>query len=222
MSVDNVTVNSAKGVDGSSYTTSISNDQLTTQDFLKLMITELKLQDPTKPMDSQRMLDSQMQMSNINTNLKTIQTMDALSKTISQNALSTAANIIGKNIENGNVGENGVTKAYTVRSVETVDGKVTVKAQQILYTESQVLDKDNKRITYNIKGEILGADGKPTGNKVTLTDPGKPALKDGKPIILDKDNKEIPNSGYTLEGRILPVYSDKLESIPFDKVTKIF
>ena len=46
--------NSLTGTDsfGNKYTQSVSNDQLTTNDFLKLMIEELKLQDPTKPMDS--------------------------------------------------------------------------------------------------------------------------------------------------------------------------
>ena len=38
---------------GNKYTQSVSNDSLTTNDFLKLMIEELKLQDPTKPMDIQ-------------------------------------------------------------------------------------------------------------------------------------------------------------------------
>ncbi|MDZ7819063.1 MAG: flagellar hook capping FlgD N-terminal domain-containing protein [Aliarcobacter sp.] len=49
---DNIQVNSSVGIDGNSYTSAISNDQLTNDDFLKLMIQELKLQDPTKPMDS--------------------------------------------------------------------------------------------------------------------------------------------------------------------------
>ena len=65
---DNIQVNSNVGIDGNSYTSAISNDQLTNDDFLKLMIQELKLQDPTKPMDSQKMLSTQMQMSAMNTN----------------------------------------------------------------------------------------------------------------------------------------------------------
>ncbi len=145
MAVDNVAVNSNTGIDGGSYTTAVSNDKLTNEDFLKLMIEELKMQDPTKPMDSQRMLDTQMQMSSIETNLKTIETMQALAASFSQTALSNAAAVIGKNIENGNVGENGVNKAFTVRSVENVDGEVNVKAQQILYIEDQVQGADGKK-----------------------------------------------------------------------------
>ena len=52
--------NSVTGTDsfGNKYTQSVSNDSLTTNDFLKLMIEELKLQDPTKPMDSAKMLST--------------------------------------------------------------------------------------------------------------------------------------------------------------------
>ncbi len=222
MSVDNVNINSGRGIDGNSYTTSISNDQLTNQDFLKLMIEELKMQDPTKPMDSQRMLDTQMQMSSIETNLQTIATMESLTKSFSQSALSNAANVIGKNVEDGNLGQNGVNKAYTVRSVENVDGEVNVKAQQILYVEDQVLDSDGKRIVYNVKGEILDSEGNTTGKNVALKNPGEVITDDGKPVILDTNNERIENSGYTMEGEVLPVYSDKLVSIPFSSITKIF
>ncbi|MCP4969051.1 MAG: flagellar biosynthesis protein FlgD [Arcobacter sp.] len=222
MSVDNVNINSGRGIDGNSYTTSISNDQLTNQDFLKLMIEELKMQDPTKPMDSQRMLDTQMQMSSIETNLQTIATMESLTKSFSQSALSNAANVIGKNVEDGNLGQNGVNKAYTVRSVENVDGEVNVKAQQILYVEDQVLDSDGKRIVYNVKGEILDSEGNTTGKNVALKNPGEVITDDGKPVILDTNNEIIKDSGYKMEGEVLPVYSDKLVSIPFSSITKIF
>ena len=137
-----ISVNSNVGVDGNSYTTSISNDQLTSNDFLKLMIQELKLQDPTKPMDSAQMLSTQMQMSTINTNQEMIKAMQAMQTAYSQTALSNATGVIGKNIEDGNVGEDGITKAYTVRSIENVDGEIQVKAQQILYLEDRVILED--------------------------------------------------------------------------------
>ena len=46
-------VNTTTGTDsyGNKYTQSVSNDSLTTNDFLKLMIEELKLQDPTHLID---------------------------------------------------------------------------------------------------------------------------------------------------------------------------
>ncbi len=222
MAVDNVTVNANTGIDGSSYTTAVSNDKLTNEDFLKLMIEELKMQDPTKPMDSQRMLDTQMQMSSIETNLQTIETMESLAKTFSQSALSNAAAVIGKNIEDGNISDDGINKAYTVRSVENIDGEVNVKAQQILYIEDQIQDADGKNIIYDLNGEILDAEGNKTGFKVALEDVGNVIEKDGLPVILDENLEEVSNSGYTMNGAVLPVYSDQLVSIPFGSITKIF
>lgn len=223
MAVENVTVNTSTGADGNAYTSSVSNDQLTNNDFLRLMIEELKMQDPTKPMDSQQMLSTQMQMSSINTNLQTIETMQYLADSFRQSNLSNAATVIGKNIEDGNVGENGVNKAYTVRSVENIDGEVMVKAQQILYIEDQVKDKDGEYIYYNVKGEILDSEGKPTGNKVALESAGKVIIgEDGNPVILDENNEIIKDSGYTTDGSVMPVYSDQLVSIPFSSITKIF
>jgi flagellar basal-body rod modification protein FlgD len=120
-------VNTSIGIDGNSYTTAISNDKLTNEDFLKLMIQELKLQDPTKPMDSKEMLSSQMQMSQMNTNQEMIKAMQSMQTAFTQSSLSNASGIIGKNIEDGNTTTAGISKAYTVRSVENVDGSKSTR-----------------------------------------------------------------------------------------------
>lgn len=223
-----ISVNSNVGVDGNSYTTSISNDQLTSNDFLKLMIQELKLQDPTKPMDSAQMLSTQMQMSTINTNQEMIKAMQAMQTAYSQTALSNATGVIGKNIEDGNVGEDGITKAYTVRSIENVDGEIQVKAQQILYLEDRVILEDptdatkNQIVNYNVNGEILDEKGNKTGEKIVLTAPGAPLVSDGKLTLLDENNEIVADHKYTLAGVSVPVYSDKLTTLPFSSITKIF
>ncbi|QKF78486.1 flagellar hook assembly protein FlgD [Arcobacter defluvii] len=223
-----VSVSSAVGVDGNSYTTSVSNDQLTSNDFLKLMIQELKLQDPTKPMDSSQMLSTQMQMSTLNTNQEMIKAMQEMQTAYSQTALSNATGIIGKNIEDGNIGEDGVTKAYTVRSIENVDGEIQVKAQQILYLEDKVILQDpadsskNEVVNYNINGEILDENGAKTGNKIVLTAPGTPLVSDGKLTLLDENNEIIAEHNYALAGVSTAVYSDELTSLPFSSITKIF
>ncbi|MBP7742184.1 MAG: flagellar biosynthesis protein FlgD [Aliarcobacter sp.] len=225
---DNIQVNTNVGIDGNSYTSAISNDQLTNDDFLKLMIQELKLQDPTKPMDSAKMLSTQMQMSTISTNQEMMKVMQSMQAAFSQSSLSTAAGIIGQNIEDGNTGESGVSKAYTVRSVENVNGKIQIKAQEILYLEDRVVVQDpsdatkNTLVDYNINGEIIDANGNKTGNKIVLTAPGQPLLSDGKLTILDANNEKIADHKYALGGATIPVYSDQLTTMPFSSVTKIF
>ena len=229
MATDSIQVNTSVGVDGSSYTSSISNDQLTNNDFLKLMIQELKLQDPTKPMDSKEMLSTQMQMSQMSTNQEMIKAMQTMQTAFTQSSLSNASGIIGKSIEDGNVGADGVSKAYTVRSVENVSGEIQVKAQQILYMEDKVIMPDpsdatkNQLVNYNTAGEILDSSGKTTGYKIVLTSPGLPAVgTDGKLTILDANNAKVTNHKYSLTGVSSPVYSDQLTTLPFSKITKIF
>lgn len=224
----NIEVNSSVGIDGNSYTTAISNDKLTNEDFLKLMIQQLKLQDPTKPMDSAQMLSSQMQMSSIDTNQQMIKAMQGMQTAFTQSSLSNASGIIGKNIEDGNAGTDGVSKAYTVRSVENVDGVIQVKAQEILYLEDRVIIPDstdptkNQVVNYNVAGEILDDKGVKTGNKIVLSKPGQPVISDGKLTILDENNKIVTDHKYTLAGVSVAVYSDQLTNLPFSNITKIF
>lgn len=147
MAVDNVAVTGSTGIDGNSYTTAVSNDKLTNEDFLNLMLEEMKMQDPTKPMDSQSMLDSQMQMSSIETNLATIEAMTALQTSFSQMALASATDVIGRIVEDGTYGQSGEPKGYMVSSVEMLDGDIIVKGfetigydsenDQLIYSETQ-------------------------------------------------------------------------------------
>src|SRR5574344_2946381 len=128
-------INSVTGTDsyGNKYTQSVSNDSLTTNDFLKLMIEELKLQDPTKPMDSAKMLSTQMQMSTLNANMEMIKSLQAIQTAFNQNSLSTATGMIGKNIENGSVNEDGALRAFAVDSIEIVDGEIMVQVSEWEY-----------------------------------------------------------------------------------------
>ncbi len=228
MASSTIEVNSAVGVDGNSYTTAISNDKLSNDDFLKLMIQELKLQDPTKPMDSKEMLSTQMQMSQMNTNQEMIKAMQAMQTAFTQSSLANASSIIGKNIEDGNTNDSGVSKAYTVRSVENVDGEIQVKAQEMLYLEDRVVVPDpndstkTQIVNYNAIGEILDDNGNKTGNKIVLSSPGVPVVTDGKLTVLDSSNNKITDHKYTLAGATTAVYSDQITTLPFSSITKFF
>ncbi|MDX9815154.1 MAG: flagellar biosynthesis protein FlgD, partial [Sulfurimonadaceae bacterium] len=124
--------------------------------------------------------------------------------------------------------EDGVTKAYTVKSIENVDGEIQVKAQQILYLEDRVILQDptdatkNQIVDYNVNGEILDENGNKTGEKIVLTAPGVPLVSDGKLTLLDENNEIVDDHKYTLAGVSVPVYSDKLTTLPFSSITKIF
>lgn len=135
-----VQVNSAVGLDGNAYTTSIANDKLTNKDFLQLLLKEFELQDPTSPTDSAKMLQNQLQMSQIETNIETVKAMEKLVKSNQQSSLANAANLINKVVQNGELADNGVSKEFKVSSVKMEDGNIMIEARQIMG-----YDKENKQ-----------------------------------------------------------------------------
>lgn len=139
-----VTTTSTTGANGSTYTTAVSNDKLTNQDFLKLMLEEMKMQDPTKPMDSQNMLNSQMQMSSIETNLAMVNAMTSLQNSFSQMSISTAANMVGRIVEDGTYNDAGDPKGYMVSAVELNNGEITLKGY-----EATGYDSTTGNVTYS-------------------------------------------------------------------------
>ncbi|WP_375724492.1 hypothetical protein LXN10_03150 [Arcobacter sp. KX21116] len=141
---DNVQVSTATGVNGQQYTQAISNDKLTNEDFLNLMLEQMKQQDPTKPMDSQSMLDSQMQMSTIETNLDMSTSMKALQQSFAQMNLSTATNVIGKIVETDELGDDGLRRAYQIGSAETINGEIYVEGLEIITNEKGELTYANE------------------------------------------------------------------------------
>ena len=219
--------NSVTGTDsyGNKYTQSVSNDSLTTNDFLKLMIEELKLQDPTKPMDSAKMLSTQMQMSTLNANMEMIKALQSIQTAFTQSSLSTATGVIGKNIENGSTNKDGALKAFTVESIENVDGEIQVVAREWLYLHNGISLKDGdelKAANYDETGNLFDEKGEKTGQTLVLESLGKPLVKDGKLVVKDADGNEVADHKYVANGKSTVVVADEIVSMPFSSITKIF
>ena len=219
--------NSVTGTDsyGNKYTQSVSNDSLTTNDFLKLMIEELKLQDPTKPMDSAKMLSTQMQMSTLNANMEMIKALQSIQTAFTQSSLSTATGVIGKNIENGSTNKDGALKAFTVESIENVDGEIQVVAREWLYLHNGIAYKDGdevKAAEYDEVGNLYNEKGEKTGQTIVLESLGKPLVKDGKLVVKDADGNEVADHKYVASGKSNVVVSSETTTFPFSSITKIF
>ena len=219
--------NSVTGTDsyGNKYTQSVSNDSLTTNDFLKLMIEELKLQDPTKPMDSAKMLSTQMQMSTLNANMEMIKALQSIQTAFTQSSLSTATGVIGKNIENGSTNKDGALKAFTVESIENVDGEIQVVAREWLYLHNGISLKDGdevKAANYDETGNLYDEKGEKTGQTIVLESLGKPLVKDGKLVVKDADGNEVADHKYVASGKSNVVVSSETTTFPFSSITKIF
>lgn len=223
-------VNSANGVTGTDsfgnkYTQSISNDSLTTNDFLKLMIEELKLQDPTKPMDSAKMLSTQMQMSTLNANMEMIKALQSIQTAFNQSSLSTATGVIGKNVENGSTRSDGSLKPFTIESIENIDGEIQVVAREWLYLHNGIAYKDGdevKAAEYDEVGNLYNEKGEKTGQTIVLESLGKPLVKDGKLVVKDADGNEVADHKYVASGKSNVVVSSETTTFPFSSITKIF
>ena len=219
--------NSVTGTDsyGNKYTQSVSNDSLTTNDFLKLMIEELKLQDPTKPMDSAKMLSTQMQMSTLNANMEMIKALQSIQTAFTQSSLSTATGVIGKNVENGSTRSDGSLKPFTIKSIENIDGEIQVVAREWLYLHNGISLKDGdelKAANYDETGNLYDEKGEKTGQTLVLESLGKPLVKDGKLVVKDADGNEVADHKYVASGKSNVVVSSETTTFPFSSITKIF
>ena len=219
--------NSVTGTDsfGNKYTQSVSNDSLTTNDFLKLMIEELKLQDPTKPMDSAKMLSTQMQMSTLNANMEMIKALQSIQTAFTQSSLSTATGVIGKNVENGSTRSDGSLKPFTIKSIENIDGEIQVVAREWLYLHNGIAYKDGdevKAAEYDEVGNLIDEKGEKTGQTIVLESLGKPLVKDGKLVVKDADGNEVADHKYVASGKSNVVVSSETTTFPFSSITKIF
>ena len=219
--------NSITGTDsfGNKYTQSVSNDQLTTNDFLKLMIEELKLQDPTKPMDSSKMLDTQMQMSTLNANMEMIKALQSIQTAFTQSSLSTAVGVIGKDVENGSTRSDGSLKPFTIESIENIDGQIMAVGREWLYMHNGIAFKDGddiKAAEYDEVGNLYNEKGEKTGQTIVLESLGKPLVKDGKLVVKDADGNEVADHKYVASGKSTLILSSETTTFPFSSITRIF
>lgn len=153
-----ITTSTSTDAYGNSYTTAVSNDELQSEDFITLMITQLKLQDPTNPVDSDSMLDTQLQLSNLEASTATVTAMQSLQSTFEQSALSNSAAIIGNIVETGDTDDEGNTKQYKIASVSMTDGEIVLNAYELtnyydvyyfdeVESNSTIVDSDDENST---------------------------------------------------------------------------
>jgi flagellar basal-body rod modification protein FlgD len=105
-----------------SSTTGKGVEGLGSDDFLKLLITELSQQDPFEPMKNQDLLNQVNTIRSMEMNTNLTDTLKALSL---QGSLGSASNLIGKVITGLGVDRNPVTGL--VSGVRVSDGKVVLE-----------------------------------------------------------------------------------------------
>lgn len=96
-----------------------NNFALKTEDFIKMMITQLQNQDPMEPAKNQELL---AQMSQIGQLQSQTQLSDSLKSMVLQNNLGAAGNLIGKQVQG--TGDRGEPITGLVNSVRVEEGSV--------------------------------------------------------------------------------------------------
>jgi flagellar basal-body rod modification protein FlgD len=225
MAVENVVTQSSTGVDGNAFTTSVSNDQLTSEDFLMLMLEEMKMQDPTKPMDSQQLMDSQLKMSTIESNVEMADAMKSLQQSYAASALSSAANMIGHIVEDGSVNDRGMLKSYKVETVENKDGELYLNAKEITGIKDSLINTETESLVlYDSDGYIYENDTK-TNYRVQLDHEGRFTYNDSGTLKIIDENGDVVTDEAILS-KYIPgqsgfTYADASSLIPISNVKEV-
>lgn len=85
----------AKSTLGTAGTVTNPNAELSQEDFLALLLTELQYQDPTDPMDSKSMLEQTSMLSQLSMQMKTNEVMEKLASQMESTFSMTAMNALG-------------------------------------------------------------------------------------------------------------------------------
>ena len=94
------------------------NAQLKSQDFMKLFLTELQYQDPTKPMDNEQMLQETSQMTQLQTNDELKKSLNQLVSQMNSSTQFSSISMIGKI---ANTGKDNVLVTDEANSPHNVD-----------------------------------------------------------------------------------------------------
>jgi len=170
----NSTSNTNNSTTGQSVSNAI-NTALGKDDFLKLLMTELKNQDPLQPLDNKDFISQMAQFSSLEQMNNVAKSMDDLSKSMfnfaQQATLTQGAAMIGKWVGGINV-DDSTPMEGTVEAVKWLDGEPTV---QIRKSDGTLADLELNLVT-------LIMDKPPVSNDTTdtttdaddITDPATP------------------------------------------------
>lgn len=219
-------------IDGIRYTTEEDPNTLNNNDFLELMLTEMKMQDPTKPTDSAAMVDNQLKMSTIQANVDMTEAMASLKTSYSNSALSTAAGLIGKTIENGDIDDEGILKSFNVETVENIDGELYVNARQMTgVVDGMKSSEGDEIVKYDANGFFypLGQEDVAEDEKIQyqldLNEDGRFTYNEDGTIKMKDENGELITdeeilAKYELAGSAF-TYADEQTKIPLSSILQV-
>ena len=157
-----------------SSTASTGSSTLGKDDFLKLLLTELQHQDPTSPMDSDKILTQTSQLASLESSTKTNTALDNLTTQLKQSVNSNATALIGKM---GSIGSDAISLS-SGKSTYEVYFPTAIKTGTMTIADS----KGNTIKTVNLgtaaagKSGVVSFDWDGTDNSGTLQKDGAYAV----------------------------------------------
>ncbi len=107
------------------------NGVLGKDDFLKLLLVELQYQDPTEPMDSEKILSQTSQLATLESSENTNKALEALSSSLLSSSQFSTVSAIGKIADTGSNGmlfEQGESKTFEIYFPDAIaSGNVEIK-----------------------------------------------------------------------------------------------
>lgn len=211
------------------YTSAVASDALTNSDFMKLMLVEMQNQDPTDPMDTSAMMDNQLKMSQIESNINMSEAMTKLQAAFETSAFAGAANMIGRiadmsvEIENEETGlTEEVIKEYKIQSIIKQDGELFGKVNEVIGIKDN-LYYEGAKIEYTSSG-FMYENGELTDYRIKLDEDGRVITgEDGNPIIMDEDGNQITDETYLSKFAISGTefeYGEE-EILPLSSITRL-
>jgi flagellar basal-body rod modification protein FlgD len=98
------------------------NNELGKDGFLKLLLTELKYQDPTSPMDTDKMVNQEAQMSQLEQSINVSKSLDKLAAFMNKSGRDSAVSYLGREVEIPSVDEPGEYISGIIDEVKFRDG----------------------------------------------------------------------------------------------------
>ena len=108
-----MSVTGVNGVGSSATTTSAAKANVDYQSFLKLLVAEMKNQDPTQPMDSTQYIAQLASFSQVEQSIQVNSKLDSL---LQLSQLTQAGSIIGKTVTSADDSVSGVVNSVTLTS----------------------------------------------------------------------------------------------------------
>ena len=126
----------AIGIAGSSDSTVPANASIGQEDFLRILLTQLRFQDPLKPVDNQQFVAQLAQFSALEINRQQSEKIDTL---LQINASGQAIGLLGQQVEVRGAAGAGVGEVIAV-SFATGEGRLSVRTPSTTLVDVRLVD----------------------------------------------------------------------------------